>query len=115
MPETSGRVDSPEHDAGGTAPYRPGYEIAAERILSYVAQERLRPGDRMPTEKDLSELLEVSRTVTREALKVLAALGRVSVRKGAGIYVAEPSGLAAQQSWNLFLPADADQVRLLFS
>ncbi|TDE02848.1 FadR/GntR family transcriptional regulator [Jiangella asiatica] len=110
-PERAGGSSEPERQSA----YRPGYEIAAEHILSYIAGRQLRPGDRMPTERELSERLNVSRTVTREALKVLAALGRVTVRKGAGIYVAEPSGLAAQQSWNLFLPADPDQVGLLFA
>ncbi|MDX3069804.1 GntR family transcriptional regulator, partial [Streptomyces sp. ND04-05B] len=38
----------------GRRDYRPGYEIVAERILTYIAEERLAPGDRLPTEIDLA-------------------------------------------------------------
>lgn len=100
------------HRAG--AAYRPGYEIAAERILEHIADERLRPGDRVGTERDLAATLDISRTVTREAVKILSALGRLTVRKGSGVHVAEPAGHLAEESWSLFLPADPDQVRMLF-
>src|SRR6266403_1202374 len=68
--------------------YRPGYELVAEQLLNYIAQENLLPGDRLPTEQGLAEILGATRNVTREAVKVLAAIGRLSVRKGAGIFVA---------------------------
>ncbi|TDC46515.1 FadR family transcriptional regulator [Jiangella ureilytica] len=94
--------------------YRPGYEVAAERILEHVAARQLRPGDRVGTERDIALALDISRTVTREAVKVLSALGRLTVRKGSGVHVAEPSGRFATDSWSLFLPADPEQVRMLF-
>lgn len=98
----------------GDAAYRPGYEIAAERILEYVARQQLRPGDRVATERELAELLDVSRTVTREAVKILSALGRLTVRKGSGVHVAETTDHLSHESWNLFLPADPEQVQMLF-
>ena len=52
--------------------YRPGYELVAERILQYIAQENLKPGVRLPTEEGLAEILGTTRNVTREAVKVLA-------------------------------------------
>src|SRR5579884_2984119 len=58
-------------------PYKPGYEVMAERILQFIAELRLRPGDRMPTEHELAARLGTSRTVIREAVKILSALGRV--------------------------------------
>ncbi|WP_331772663.1 GntR family transcriptional regulator [Embleya sp. NBC_00888] len=79
--------------AGGA--YRPGYEVAAERILEYVVGAELQPGGRLPTEKDLADEVGTSRTVVREAVKILSGLGRLSVRKGRGIHVAEPE----QPSW----------------
>ncbi|TDE11155.1 FadR/GntR family transcriptional regulator [Jiangella asiatica] len=94
--------------------YRPGYEIAAERILEHIASQQLRPGDRVGTERDIALTLDISRTVTREAVKILSALGRLTVRKGSGVHVAEPTGRFAPDSWSLFLPADPDQVRMLF-
>jgi GntR family transcriptional repressor for pyruvate dehydrogenase complex len=94
--------------------YRPGYEIAAERILEYIVVEELAPGTRLPTEKDLADAIQMSRTIVREAVKILSALGRLSVQKGRGIYVAEPSDPLWQESFARFLPADLDQVYQLF-
>ncbi|WUW26378.1 FCD domain-containing protein [Streptomyces sp. NBC_01463] len=72
--------------------YRPGYERVAEQLLNHIAEQQLRPGDRLPTEQRLAELLGASRNVTREAVKTLAGIGRLSVRRGAGIFVAESAG-----------------------
>lgn len=93
--------------------YRPGYELVAERLLAYIASEGLNPGDRLPTEKGLAEILDTTRNVTREALKVLAALGRVSVRKGAGIFVAAPTGFMAGEVLADFKPTDMEHVLML--
>ena len=99
---------APEPDA----PYRPGYEVVAERLLTYIAAERLAPGDRLPTEKDLAEVLHASRTVVREAVKILSAVGRISVQKGRGIYVADPSAGLWLDSH--FTPTDPDKIYSLF-
>jgi DNA-binding FadR family transcriptional regulator len=100
--------------ASDTDGYRPGYEIAAERILEYLVAEQLAPGARLPTEKDLAAALRLSKTVVREAIKILSALGRLSVQKGRGIYVAEPSDPLWQLSLSRFLPTDLDQIYQLF-
>ena len=100
--------------ASGTGGYRPGYEIAAERILEYIVKERLTPGTRLPTEKDLADAVEMSRTVVREAVKILSAVGRLSVQKGRGIYVADSEGTHWQESFSRFLPADLRQVDEMF-
>ncbi|MCW3844581.1 FCD domain-containing protein [Micromonospora yasonensis] len=109
--DPSSPVAQPSSAAGN---YRPGYEIAAERILEYIVQERLQPGARLPTEKDLAGAVQMSRTVVREALKILSALGRISVQKGRGIYVAEPDGALWRESFSHFLPADLKQVDEMF-
>lgn len=96
-------------------PYKPGYEVMAERILRFIAELRLRPGDRMPTEHELAAQLGASRTVIREAVKVLSALGRVRVQKGRGLYVADDEGLLGSARWGgFFLPTDLDHVFMLF-
>lgn len=94
--------------------YRPGYETVAERLLAYIAEQGLQPGDRMPTEKGLAEILGTGRSVTREAIKVLAAVGRVAVRKGAGIYVSVPSNQDADNQVSYFQPTDLAHVAMLF-
>jgi GntR family transcriptional repressor for pyruvate dehydrogenase complex len=95
--------------------YRPGYELVAEQILELIARSRLQPGDRMPTENELAGQLGTSRTVVREAVKILSALGRVRAQKGRGLYVADDEGMLGARRWEgFFLPADLDHVYMLF-
>ena len=48
----------------------------------------LKPGDRLPPERELAEQFGVSRTVIRDAVKTLAGRGILHVKHGAGIFVA---------------------------
>jgi GntR family transcriptional repressor for pyruvate dehydrogenase complex len=97
------------------AGYRPGYELVAERILQLIAELELRPGDRMPTENELAGRMGTSRTVVREAVKILSALGRVRAHKGRGLYVADDEGMLGSSRWGgFFLPTDLDHVYMLF-
>ncbi|WP_416970838.1 FadR/GntR family transcriptional regulator [Streptomyces sp. 4F14] len=101
--------------AGPVGSYRPGYEVTAERILQLIAESGLRPGDRMPTEKELAERLDASRSVVREAVKILSAIGRVRAHKGRGLYVADDDGMLGSSRWGgFFLPTDLDHVYMLF-
>jgi DNA-binding FadR family transcriptional regulator len=93
--------------------YRPGYELVAERLLNYIAEQNLLPGDRLPTEQGLAEILGASRNVTREAVKVLAAIGRLSVRKGAGIFVSASPGALADDQLAHFQPTSMEHVLML--
>src|SRR5947209_6417913 len=75
---------------------RPGYEKAAEKIVEFITTSGLKVGDRLPTERVLSQQLGVSRTVVREAVKMLAALGIVRTHQGSGLYVkSEPHPFAS--------------------
>jgi GntR family transcriptional regulator, transcriptional repressor for pyruvate dehydrogenase complex len=94
--------------------YRPGYEVAAERILELIAELGLTPGDRMPTEADLAARLSLSRSVVREAVKILSALGRVRAHKGRGLYVADDVAMLGLQQGPVFLPTDLSHVYRLF-
>jgi GntR family transcriptional repressor for pyruvate dehydrogenase complex len=115
MPAAGG-LSTPAENAGrAQEPYKPGYEVMAERILQFIAELRLRPGDRMPTEHELAARLGTSRTVIREAVKILSALGRVRAQKGRGLYVADDEGLLGSARWGgFFLPTDLDHVFMLF-
>lgn len=95
--------------------YRPGYELVAEQILELIAELRLAPGDRMPTENELAARLGTSRTVVREAVKILSAIGRVRAQKGRGLFVADDEGMLVSSRWGgFFLPTDLDHVYMLF-
>ena len=63
-------------------------EAAAEAIGSQILHGRLAAGDRLPTERELAEQLGVSRTVLREALSSLEALGLLETRGTRGRWVA---------------------------
>ncbi|MFJ2647838.1 FadR/GntR family transcriptional regulator [Streptomyces sp. NPDC087420] len=93
--------------------YRPGYELVAEQLLNHIAEQNLLPGDRLPTEKGLAEILGATRNVTREAVKVLAAIGRLSVRRGAGIFVASSPGALGDDRLAHFRPTSMEHVLML--
>jgi GntR family transcriptional repressor for pyruvate dehydrogenase complex len=63
-------------------------EAATEAIGSQILHGRLAAGDRLPTERELAEQLGVSRTVLREALSSLEALGLLETRGTRGRWVA---------------------------
>ena len=63
-----------------------------EELARRMAEGELAPGDRLPSERSLSEGFGVSRGVVREALRHLAAQGAVESRRGDGAYVREAPG-----------------------
>jgi DNA-binding FadR family transcriptional regulator len=93
--------------------YRPGYEVVAEKLLQYIADEDLQPGDRLPTEQGLAGILGTTRNVTREAVKVLAAIGRLNVRRGAGIFVAGGTTSLGNEELTHYQPTDMEHVLML--
>jgi len=113
-PRAGSRKSAASGSADRTPAYRPGYEIVAENILELILRLSLQPGDRMPTEHDLAGELGTSRTVVREAVKMLSALGRVRAEKGRGLYVADGSGVLGGSAGPFFLPTDLDHVYMLF-
>jgi GntR family transcriptional regulator, transcriptional repressor for pyruvate dehydrogenase complex len=60
----------------------------AERLISLIADRQLKPGDKLPSERDLAAMMQVSRPALREALRGLAMIGIVEIRQGSGTYVA---------------------------
>ncbi len=77
----------------------------ATRILHVILTGRLKPGDRLPSERELGAQFEVSRTVVREAVRSLAGRGVVSVVSGRGLTVAQLDVNALREPMNLFLRA----------
>jgi len=69
------------------------YQQVAAQIADLVASGELKPGDRLPAERELSLRLGVSRPTVREAMIALELAGLVEVRVGAGATVlARPGG-----------------------
>lgn len=61
----------------------------AEQLEQMIAEGSLKPGERLPAERQLAERLGVSRPSLREAIQKLASKGLVNTRQGGGSYVAE--------------------------
>lgn len=63
------------------------YLKVAEQISSLVQVGRLKPGERLPAEKELAEKLGVSRATVREAMIALEIAGVIEIRTGSGIFI----------------------------
>jgi DNA-binding FadR family transcriptional regulator len=59
----------------------------AKKILDLVRTGNLKPGDQFPPERDLAQMLQVSRPSLREAMRGLQILGVVKSRQGGGAYI----------------------------
>ena len=74
-------------------------EETAEKLKRMILDEKIyKPGERLPNESGLSEILQVSRTSIREAVKILIAGNILEIRRGVGTFVKENPGMAS----NLF-------------
>jgi len=62
-------------------------EEIVKRIISLIHDLRMKPGDKLPTERELVATFRVGRSSIREALKILSAIGVVRIVAGAGMFV----------------------------
>ena len=58
------------------------FEIVCDQIREQLARGQLHPGDRLPSEKDMADQFDISRSAVREALRSLEAAGLVEARTG---------------------------------
>ena len=75
--------------AGGSAEKRPKYLLAAEQIRRHILSGAYRPGDRLPSERDLAQAFEVAYLTVRQALHYLIQEGFVERKHGKGTFVVE--------------------------
>lgn len=68
------------------------YRVVADQIRDLIRADGLRPGQRLPSERDLAEQMNLSRPSLREALIALEVEGVVEIRMGSGVYVREGGG-----------------------
>lgn len=88
---------------------------AIARIQQMIVSGELRPGQRLPPEKELSESLGLSRNSLREAVKALELIRVLDVRRGDGTYVTslEPAVLLEAVSFVVDMHHDRSMVDLL--
>jgi GntR family transcriptional regulator len=82
----------------------PKYYAVKRHLLDFIAT--LPAGAPVPTERELAELMQTSRTTVRQALSELVVEGRLVRRQGSGTYVAEP-----KITWPLYLASFTEQVK----
>jgi GntR family transcriptional regulator, transcriptional repressor for pyruvate dehydrogenase complex len=75
----------------------------AEMMLETILSRKLQVGERLPSERELGEQFNVSRTVVREAVRALVAKGVIEVRSGSGLRVAAVDAAAVSESMSLYL------------
>ncbi len=63
------------------------YEQIVSRIQDMIRSGELKPGDRLPSERDMAQKFRVSRNSVREAIRALAESGMVESRRGDGTYL----------------------------
>lgn len=92
-------------------------EKAQQQVEALIVNGTLKAGDRLPSERELTEQLKVSKTVIREAVRSLVAKGLIDVRVGSGMFVRGVNADVMTQPMNLLLrsnvlkPDDVFEVR----
>lgn len=72
------------------------YEQIIEQIQNLIIEGKIRPGDKLPSERELGEQFGVSRTAVREAVKALREKGLVDVQPGRGTFIADITGSTSE-------------------
>jgi GntR family transcriptional regulator, transcriptional repressor for pyruvate dehydrogenase complex len=68
-------------------PHSKVYVEIVHQIRTMISQDGLQPGDKIPSERELSERLDVGRSSVREALRALELLGLIETRRGEGTFL----------------------------
>jgi GntR family transcriptional repressor for pyruvate dehydrogenase complex len=63
------------------------YQYIIKEIKQSIAERKILPGERLPSERSLASMFDVSRTSVKEALTVLESSGIVTVRPGVGVFI----------------------------
>lgn len=78
-------------------------------VIGLIKSGAVKPGDRLPTESELTQTLGISRTCVREAMKSLESLGLVEIRQRVGATVLQPSASSLLHTGQFSLMVQAQQ------
>lgn len=89
-------------------------EDIVSQLLAMIREKKLRPGDKLPPERELATMLNVSRPSLREALRTLSVMHVVEMRQGSGCYITslEPDALVKHLDF-VFALDDSTYLQLL--
>jgi DNA-binding FadR family transcriptional regulator len=85
----------------------------ADALRTRISKGHHRPGDRLPSEAQLTQEFAVSRTVVREAIAALRSDGLVEPRQGAGVFVLEPAPAERRPFQNIDLARVSSLIEML--
>ena len=88
-------------------------DVAVEQIKALIQSGELGPGDKLPTEREVSDQLNVSRTSVREALRALEALGIIEVRPGRGTFVRDSFAETLRGPGSIIIPPSLEEIEEL--
>jgi len=111
--QTICRSDSLPGKRGEPIERRNVYELVAGRLLEHISQRRLRPGDALPTERELTQVYRVGRSSVREALRMLQSNGLIK-SAGKGAFVVAEFANPLNHSLHLLLALRETDLRELF-
>ncbi|MDO4173750.1 MAG: FadR/GntR family transcriptional regulator [Eubacteriales bacterium] len=63
------------------------YLKISDAIFAHIKQNQLKPGDKLPSERDMAKMFQTGRNSVREALRVLENRGLIEVKTGKGAFV----------------------------
>lgn len=84
----------------------------AEQIQQLILSSQFKPGERLPTERELGDTFQVSRTVIREAIRTLEARGLVESQTGSGNYIRAMDGKDVANSIGMFITTQGNSFSL---
>ncbi len=82
----------------------------AEQIQNLILQNKLQIGDRLPAERELTEHFQVSRTVIREAIRILEAKGLLESLGGNGTFVRGVNSKDVSDSLGMYISTVGDSI-----
>jgi len=86
------------------------YESVIEQIMDLVKRSELKPGDKLPPERELAEKLSISRNSLREAFRVLESRGLIKSKAGGGRYIREIRKNGYSNTENIILSLEKSSI-----
>lgn len=90
------------------------YNIVIEYIINEIDKGRLIEGSRLPSERELTEKLGISRNLTREAISVLRGMGIVDSRLGSGNYIVNKTDKSIKYMIEIMLKLGSISIKEIF-
>jgi len=86
------------------------YESVIEQIMDLIKSNELKPGDKLPPERELAEKLSISRGSLREAFRVLESRGLIKSKPGGGRYIREIRKNGHNNTENIILSLEKSSI-----